>query len=427
VNWFRRRLAPWLLLLAPAAGLAQDPAPPQDAEQRKDISVPFAFYNELFGFAGGYSWARDGFLQPQANLVLSGMAGTSGSGMLYLKSRNLLVPGFERLFADPMAIIGYSRGNDVYADGNPGYAAQRAGSNGSAYGNYITGNGWDNFARVTFRYLLPVGWGRDHLVDDYRLDRGILVAGASGGASPNPLDSGKTFLVARPFWASQTLRSSGVDVSQKTNGVDLMLNWDNRDFFTNPSVGQSLTLRWSRDFGAFGSTSPWTAVAAEVDQYFSLGASDWFRQQVLAFDVWTAGTPSWRARADGKIENRPPTYAGATLGGWWRMRGYRIARFSDDAAIYYSAEYRMIPRWNPFDACRWVQDRVGIQWIQLVPFAELGRVAPSWDVGELHRSMKWDLGLGLRFLARTILVRVDVGASPEGAAVQMMVEQPFQY
>src|SRR6185369_2510435 len=81
--------------------------------------------------------------------------------------------------------------NDVYADGNPGYAAQHAGSNGSAYGNYITGNGWDNFARVTFRYLLPVGWGHDHLVDDYRLDRGLLVAGASGGASPNPLESGR--------------------------------------------------------------------------------------------------------------------------------------------------------------------------------------------------------------------------------------------
>jgi hypothetical protein len=41
--------------------------------------------------------------------------------------------------------------------------------------------------------------------------------------------------------------------------------------------------------------------------------------------------------------------------------------------------------------------------------------------------MKWTLGFGLRFLARSILVRVDVGASPEGAAVQMMVEQPFQF
>jgi hypothetical protein len=30
------------------------------------------------------------------------------------------------------------------------------------------------------------------------------------------------------------------------------------------------------------------------------------------------------------------------------MRGYPFARFSDKAAIYYGAEYRVIPRWNPF-------------------------------------------------------------------------------
>lgn len=37
----------------------------------------------------------------------------------------------------------------------------------------------------------------------------------------------------------------------------------------------------------------------------------------------------------------------------------------------------MIPRWNPFASWGWVQDRLGVEWIQLVPFAELGRVAPS--------------------------------------------------
>jgi outer membrane protein assembly factor BamA len=215
--------------------------------------------------------------------------------------------------------------------------------------------------------------------------------------------------------------------SERTNGVDITLNWDNRDFFTNPSAGQSLKLRWSRDFGWFDSMSSWTTVAGELDQYFSLGASDWFRQRVIALDVWTANSPRWAYRADGTIVHRPPTYAGATLGGWWMMRGYRIGRFSDKAAIYYAAEYRMIPKWNPFENWRWLQDRVGVQWIQLVPFAELGRVARSWDLGVLHSAMKWDLGFGFRFLARRTLVRIDVGGSREGAAVQMMVEQPFQY
>jgi hypothetical protein len=425
----RRSIVCWLLLLAPAAGLPQEDAPsqPQEAQARNDVSLPFGFYNDLFGVAGGYSLARDGFPQRQSNLVVSGMVGTAGSGMLYLKARDLLVPGFDRLFADPMLVLAYLHGNYVYADRGPRYPSERAGANGSRYGNYITGNGWDNFLRLSLRYLLPIGWGRDHVLDEYRLHRGLLVSGASGGESLNPLTSGKTFLVARPFYASQSLHSSGLTESQKTNGVDLMLNWDNRDFFTNPSVGQSLTLRGSRDFGWFGSTSRWSVVAAEADQYFSLGESEWFRQRVVALDVWTADSPGWEYRADGTIVNRPPTYTGATLGGWWRMRGYRIARFSDKAAIYYSAEYRLIPRWNPFDEWRSLQDRLGVQWIQLVPFAELGRVAPSWSLGELHSSMKWDLGLGFRFLARTTLVRVDVVGSREGGAVQMMVEQPFQF
>lgn len=429
----RRRIAWWLLLLAPVAGRAQVDAlsPPglhaDHAQARGHISLPFGFYNDLFGIAGGYSWARDGFPQPQANLVVSGMGGTAGSGMLFVKARNLRVPGFDRLFVDPMLLVAYFRGNYVYADGNPRYAGQQAGTNGSASGDYVTGEGWDNFARLTLRYLLPIGAGRDHVLDDHRLEGGLLVSGASGGESPNPLTSGRTFLIARPFYSSQSLHSSGTTVSQNTNGVDLMLNWDNRDLFTNPSAGQSVTLRWSRDFGWFGSTGSWTVVAGEVDQYFSLGASDWFRQRVLALDAWTAYSPSWEYRADATIANRPPTYTGATLGGWWKMRGYRIARFSDKAAVYYSAEYRMIPRWNPFEGWPWLQRQLGVQWVQLAPFAEVGRVAPSWSLGELHSDMKWDAGLGFRFLARTILVRVDCGVSPEGAAVQMMVEQPFQF
>ena len=425
----RARVAACLLLLAPAAGLAQgDPLSlSRQPAASGELRVPFFFYNDLFGLAGGYSYARDAFPQPQSALVVSGMAGTAGSAMLFLRARDLVVPGFDRLFADPTVSLAYFNGNYVYASGNPRYPLQQAGTNSSAYGNYITGNGWDDYLRVSFRYLLPIGWGRDHVASDYHLARGLLVSGATGGESLNPLASGRTFVGVRPFYLSQTLRSSGHAESQRTNGVDVTLNWDNRDYFTNPSVGQSLTLRWSRDFAWFDSTSAWTVVSGELDQYLSLGPTDWFRQRVLALDAWTASSPSWDYRADGSVGDRPPTFAGATLGGWWRMRGYRVGRFSDKAAVYYSAEYRLIPRWNPFDRWRWLQERVGVQWIQLVPFAELGRVSSSWDLRDLHSSMKWDVGFGCRFLARSVLVRVDVGGSREGAAVQMMVEQPFQF
>jgi hypothetical protein len=418
-----------LLLLVPAAVRAQDDSlsPPYDAAAANDIELPYAFYNDLFGAAGAFVYARNGFLQKQSQLLATAMTGTAGSGMLFVRAKDLLLPGFDRVSVEPIFSLAYFHGDYAYVSGNPAYPTQQAGTNGSDYGNYIRGNGWDNFLRVSFRYLLPIGWGRDHVFNDYRLERGLLHSGATGGASLNPLASGKTFVELRPFYRSLTLDSSTVNTTQRTNGIDLSLIWDNRDFVTNPSVGQSITLRWSRDFGWLDSTNSWSVVAGELDQYFSLGASDWFRQRVIALDVWTADSPTWHFRPDGTIANRSPTFAGAYLGGLWKMRGYRLGRFSDKAAIYYGAEYRMIPRWNPFTSWRWLQERLGVDWIQLVPFAELGRVAPSWNVGELHSSMKWDLGFGVRALAKGVLVRVDVAGSPEGGAVQMMVEHPFQF
>ncbi len=423
------RVACWALVVAPAAARAQDMAlkPSEEARGAGDIKLPYAFYNDLFGATGAFLYARAGFPQEQSALLATAMIGTAGSGMLMVMARDLVVPGFERLFADPIFSLAYYHGNYVYMSGNPAFAAQQAATNGSAYGNYVTGNGVDNFARVSFRFLLPIGWGRDHVVPAVRLAGGLLESGATGGESLNPLASGRTFLGVRPFYRSLSLSSSGVNASQKTNGVDVSLIWDNRDFALNPSIGQSFTLRWSRDFGWFGSDDAWTVVAGELDQYFSLGSSGWFRQRVIALDVWAADSPTWEQRADGSIAKRPPTFEGAHLGGIWRMRGYRFERFSDKAAIYYAAEYRMIPRWNPFASWGWARKELGIDWIQLVPFAEAGRVAPSWNVSELHSAMKWDFGMGLRFLAKGILLRIDFAASPEGGAVQMMVGQPFQF
>lgn len=63
----------------------------------------------------------------------------------------------------------------------------------------------------------------------------------------------------------------------------------------------------------------------------------------------------------------------------------------------------------------------------MAPFFEIGRVAPSWNIKELHSDMKWDAGLGLRLWAKGIVARIDAAASDEGAQVQMMIGQPFQF
>ena len=47
------------------------------------------------------------------------------------------------------------------------------------------------------------------------------------------------------------------------------------------------------------------------------------------------------------------------------------------AAIYYAAELRLIPNASPFDRWPWLQERLGVSWVQIVPFLEVGRVAPS--------------------------------------------------
>jgi hypothetical protein len=77
-------------------------------------------------------------------------------------------------------------------------------------------------------------------------------------------------------------------------------------------------LSVSRDFGWFDSSNSWTVLQGELDPYFSLGSSDWFRQRVIALDFWSAYSPSWQVEADGEITNRPPPYAGAALGALWR-------------------------------------------------------------------------------------------------------------
>jgi hypothetical protein len=391
------------------------------------LSLPYGFYNENFGFAGAYVYGITGFPQPQSALIATAMAGTKGSGMLALIGRDIRIPGTERLFLDPIISAGYFSDAEAYIDGEPGFPDERAGSNDSDEDNFVEGDGWDNFIRFRFKYLLPIGDGADDIISRIELDRGLPRDPPDIASWWNPLASGKTYLELRPFYRSQQIDGDFVDESIKTNGTDLSLYWDNRDFFSNPSKGHSLLLKASRDFGQLDSDNSWTVLQGEWDAYIPLGVPKSFRQSTLAFDFWTAYSPSWDETSSGEIENRPPAYTGATLGGLWKLRGYPAQRFSDKAAIYYSAELRLIPDWNPFENWPAIQKHVGIQWLQFVPFVEVGRVAPDYDLSELHSDMKWDAGLGIRAWAKGLVVRVDAAWSDEGGGIQMMVGQPFQF
>jgi hypothetical protein len=390
------------------------------------LNLPYALYNENFGFAAGYVYGKVGSPQKQATLLTTAIVGNKG-GMGFLVGHDIQMPLIERLFLDPILSVGYFSDSDSYVNGNPHYANERAGSNDSDKNDYVQGDGWDNFFRLKFKYLLPIGDGRDEIITTYKMQDGLLMSEPKGGTSLNPFKSGRSYLELRPFYRSQQIDGHYVDTTTKTNGLDFSVFWDNRDFYANPSRGFGLRGKVSRDFGWFDSSDSWTDLEGELDAYIPFKMGSWLRQGVVALDYWTAYSPTWDQQSGGKVANRPPAYTGPTLGGLFRMRAYPSQRFSDKAAIYYAAELRLIPDWNPFDRWPTFQKYVGIKWLQFAPFVEVGRVAPEWNFSRLNSDMKWDAGLGIRASAKGIVIRIDSAYCDEGVGVQMMISQPFQF
>jgi hypothetical protein len=398
-----------------------------------ELALPYAFFNQNFGAAAGFVYGSSGWPQKQATLLGTAIAGTNNSLAFLGLARDIQVPLFtNRLFLDTDFVMSWYGDIYSYTNGNPAYRGQQAGTNNSRDNDYIRGAGNDYIARVKFKYVLPIGDAKDDPISTYWLDQGLLIKGAQGGSSWNPLTSGKTSLEVRPYWRQQEVRSYFDRLDQKTNGADFSIVRDNTDFPRNPSTGSFFRARYTEDWGYFDSTTKYNVVDFEFAKYFSLGASENFRQRILAFDFWTANSPSWddyTTKNNGQVVyERAPAWAGATLGGLWRMRAYPTGRFHDQAAIYYAAELRMIPEWNPFAHSEWIQKNLGIAWWQWVPFVEAGRVAPDWDLATLHSSMKFDAGIGVRAVAKGIVIRIDAAKGNAGNfGVQMMVAQPFNF
>ena len=59
------------------------------------------------------------------------------------------------------------------------------------------------------------------------------------------------------------------------------------------------------------------------------------------------------------------------------------------------------------------------------PFVEVGRVAESWSLSDLHEDMKVSGGLGFRAMAKHTVLRIDSAFSSEGMRFQMMISHPF--
>ena len=212
-----------LAVAVPCAGQGVFVGPDGKSEPRT-LRLPYAFYNENFGFAGGFVYGKVGKPQKQAFMLATGIVGTKG-GMGFLVGRDIQMPLIDRLFLDPTVSVGYFSDNESYIDGNPDFPDERAGSNDSDEDNFVEGDGWDNFFRLKFKYLLPIGNGRDDIITTVKIKDGIPISEPKGGTSLNPFKSGRSFLEMRPFYRSQELEGDDIDTTVKTNGVDFSVFW----------------------------------------------------------------------------------------------------------------------------------------------------------------------------------------------------------
>jgi len=423
-----------------AYDLINDTADRAGSEPRPAVTLPYAFHTELLETGIGVARIKHGQWQPQDTLILTAY-GTSNESWGLAGTLRRARLGESRWYVSPLFYVQRNTEQRFYGDAGFGVDETPGGNNDSAADAFFQGKGWNAYADAEFRYVLPIGLGRREVIHRYETEEGLLTGGTASGEW-NPMESGRTMLVLKPFAMWRTLIVNerdigrfpsfypvtlGQEVEHQSNGVIAALEHDNRDFAENPSAGSFQSVGIARDFGWAGSSNTWTSVEAEVRKYFSLGRSEGFRQRVVALNAWTAYSPTWtltRVGNEFRIDNAPPENKGASLGGLMRLRGYDTGRFSDKAAIYYSAELRLMPEWNPLKRWPLLRD-ASWRWWQWVAFAEIGRVAPEWDAAKLHRDMKWSAGLAVRIMVGSGVARAEIARSAESTELIVMVGHPF--
>lgn len=385
--------------------------------------IPYAFYSGSFGLGLGVGAGYTSWPQEQASILGAVTLGTRGSYNVVGAMSDYQMPGIPRLVINPMFSLGLYQEQRFYVGRNPAYGGERAGSNDSDPDHYIEAEEWDNRAEIDFRFLLPLGHGRETIVSRYVTEAGLLHSGGSGGESWNPRRSGRTTFSVKPGWRKQTLDRDDLNVPFETFNVEVALEHNNYDFPFNPSEGSYKQLSYKKDLTSDAQLGGWETVSLELDKVFNLGGRSWARQQGLALGFWTAYVPSWK---DGSVDTiqRPPPYEGAVLGGIHRMRAYEDDRFSDKAAIYYTAEYRVIPQWQPLKQ-QPMLDFADIGWWQWALFAEAGQVSPTYQIDELHSQLHLDGGISLRVMTHKAVCRIDFSGGEEGFRVVAMYGHPF--
>ncbi|HDM8239574.1 BamA/TamA family outer membrane protein [Vibrio campbellii] len=376
------------------------------AKEKDSAFVPFYFSTETLGSTVGLAGVAKGVGQPQAALFGMGLYSEKDSYVGFLSAFNYALSS-NLLFSTQMY---QARFND-----NPYYLGEQ-GSNSSSTEDKTVTNGDEENYKLEFKYLLPWGNVREHgLIGAFQPVRDVSFA--------SPVDSGVSSIIFTPFYSSRELDIYN-DKKEEATGFSLTFDWDNRDSVRNTTRGSHTSFDLTTGAESLQSEDLWLKWEFQNSQYYSLGPlGDWFDQQVLAFDFYTADTPTWN-KCDGAVCARPPEQEQARLGGLYRLRGYTAGRYHGRSAIHYSAEYRVLPDWQPLDDIPLI-NYYDLPWWQWVAFAEVGRVADDYDLKTLHEDMKWNVGGAVRFQVEGIVVRAEMAKGADEGTFRVMINQPF--
>lgn len=369
------------------------------SEEKESAFLPFYFSTETLGHTFGVAGVAKGVGQPQAALFGMALYSDKESYVGFLSAFNYALSE-QLLFSSQMYQAQF---ND-----SPYYLGEQ-GSNNSLTGQNTITNSFEQNYQFEFKYLLP--WGNVHdygLMGAFQPIRDVRFA--------SPLESGVSSVTMTPFYSSREL-----DIDQKTEkatGFELSFDWDNRDSVRNPTRGSHTSLDITLGADSWRSDELWTKWEFQNSQFYALGPlGEVFDQQVIALDFYTADTPTWDS-------TKPPEQDQVRLGGLYRLRGYTSGRYHGRSAVHYSAEYRVMPDWQPLDDIP-VINYYDLPWWQWVAFVEAGRVADQYNSKLLHSNMKWNLGGAVRFQVEGIVVRAEVAQGADEGTFRVMINQPF--
>ncbi|WP_087024473.1 BamA/TamA family outer membrane protein [Thaumasiovibrio subtropicus] len=379
-------------------------------------AVPFVFTSESIGNSVGVAGVVKGFGQPQAGVLGAAVLSDKGSHILYASANNYLLSPQHRW------IFGVEAYQASYQDNY--YYLGDANNHDSVLSQRVLTDADEAQYRLSARYVLPMGAGQTGVMQGLLPQRDIT--------GKHPWSSGVSSLEFRPFYQKQALSNTQGEVPDSALpdtiwGLETILDWDNRNDSRNPTQGSRTKLHLHKDFGSRERASWWKWELSQSWFHALPDWTEWATSQVLAFNVYASDVPSWNQResVDGESAwRRPPDYAASRLGGLYRLRGYAGGRYVGRSALHYSMEYRLLPDWQPLS--EWpVFGWYDVPWWQWVMFADVGRVADSFDLSTLHQAMHWSLGAAVRFQVEGIVVRTEMAWSEQDSVFRVMVNQPF--